>query len=149
LSSLGQSTLEQRVSPSERRSSYASTELPATQQDDTLQRFPVDDITQPFTVYELHIPMGDSTVLVVHGVVAPEQPNRTPRIHGSLIPPGYYRVSVDRVISAHRGVALDIARGEGEKTLGKVEHGVILWRKRYIIIPPSAAARAPSSPPHS
>jgi hypothetical protein len=86
LSCGGQSTSEQRVSPSQRRSSYASTELPATQQDDALQRFPVDDITQPFMVCELHIPMGDSTVLVAHGVVAPEQPNRTPRIHGSLIP---------------------------------------------------------------
>jgi hypothetical protein len=95
--------------------------------------------------------MGDSTSLVAHGFVAPEEPNKTPRIHGSLIPPGYYRVSVDRVISDHRGVALDIAEGEGEKTLGEVEHGVILWRKCYIIIPSSAAARVPSplpQPPH-
>jgi hypothetical protein len=96
---------------------------------------------------ELHIPSVDSRVLVVHGVVAPEDPSQTPKIHGNLIPPGYYRVSVDRVISGHRGVALDIPGGEGEKTLGEVEHGIIVWRKRYIIIPPSGSARALSPPP--
>ena len=68
-------------------------------------------------------------------------------VHCSLIPPRYYSISVDRVISAHRGQALDIARGEGEKTLGEVEHRVILWHKRYIIIPPSAAATVASPPP--
>jgi hypothetical protein len=42
---------------------------------------------------------------------------------------------------------LDIAGGDGEKTRldEEVEHGVILWRKRYIIIPPSVVARVPVS----
>jgi hypothetical protein len=68
------------------------------------------------------------------------------RSHGNPIPPGYYSVSVDRVIKDYREVPLDFPRGDGEKTLGQVEHSFVLWRKRYIIIL-DAAARVPAPPP--
>ena len=43
------------ISPPQLRSSCASTELP--NQDDTLQHFPVDDITVPLMPCELYIPV--------------------------------------------------------------------------------------------
>jgi hypothetical protein len=91
--------------------------------------------------------MGDSTVLVAHGVVALEQPNKTPRIHGSLIPLDIIELVWIELSAPIGEWLLTFAGDEGEKTLGEVEHGVILWHKHYIIIPPGAAARAPSSPP--
>ena len=102
LSSQRQSTSEHgvNVSPPQLRSSCASTELP--NQDDALQHFPMDDITVPLMPCELHIPMGNSKVVVVHGIVSPVDPDKTPTIHGNPIPPGYYSVSVDRVIKDYR-----------------------------------------------
>ena len=100
-----------------------------------MQHFPVDDITVPLTPCELHIPMGNSTVMVATGIVSPVDPDKAPRIHRNLIPPGYYSVNVDRVIKYYSEVALDFHGGDGEKTLGQAEHSFIVWRKRYIIIP--------------
>jgi hypothetical protein len=91
-------------------------------------RFPVDDITAPFTPCELHIPKENATIMVALGVFSPLDPTKTPRIHGAIIPPGYVSVSVDRVNKGFSDLALDIPGGDGEKTF-------ILWRKRYIIIP--------------
>lgn len=54
---------------------------------------------------------------------------------------------MDRVIREHREMAFDIFGGDEENTIGEAEHGFILWRKRYIIIPPSAVARVSSPPP--
>ena len=93
----------------------------------------------PLTPCELHIPMGNSIVVVAQGIVSPMDPDKTPRSHGNPIPPGYYSVSVDRVIKYYRELALDFPEGDGEKTLGQVEHSFILWHKRYIIIPGAAA----------
>jgi hypothetical protein len=97
LSSQRQSTSEHgvNISPPQLRSSCASTELP--NQDDALQHFPVDDITVPLTPCELHIPLGNTgaTVLVAHGLVSPVVPEKTPTIHGNLIPPSYCSISVD------------------------------------------------------
>ena len=102
----------------------------------------------PLTPCELHIPLGNTgaTFLVVHGIVSPVVPEKTPTSHGNPIPPSYYSVSMDRVIKEYREVPLDFLGGDGEKTLGQVEHSSVLWRKRYIIIP-GATARVPSPPP--
>ena len=102
----------------------------------------------PLTPCELHIPLGNTgaTVLVVHGIVSPVVPEKTPTSHGNLIPPGYYSVSVVRIIKDYREVPLDFPGGDGEKTLGQAEHSFVLWHKCYIIIP-GAAARVPSPPP--
>ena len=115
-------------------------------QDDALQHFPVDDITVPLTPCELHIPMGNSTVMVTHGIVSPMVPKKTPTSHGNPIPPSYYSVLVDKVIKDYREVALDFPKGDEEKTLGQAVHSFVLWCKRYIIIP-DPAARVPSPPP--
>ena len=102
----------------------------------------------PLMPCELHIPLGNTgaTVLVAHGIVSPMVPDKIPTIYGNPIPPSYYSISVDRVIKDYREVPLDFPGGDGEKTLGQVEHSFILWCKCYIIIP-DAAARVPSPPP--
>ena len=46
------------------KSSCASTELPVIQGDAGL-RFPVDDITEPLTTCELHIPDGNNASIMV------------------------------------------------------------------------------------
>ena len=106
-----------------------------TIQDDVGLHFPVDDITEPLTTCELHIPQGTATVMVAVGVVTPVDPTRTPRIHGAIVPPGYASVSVDRVVKGFSNVQLEIEEGDGEKTLGEAEKTFICWCKRYIIIP--------------
>jgi hypothetical protein len=113
-----------------------------------LQHFPVDDITVPLMPCELEILLGNTgaTVLVAYGIISPVVPDKTPTIHGNLIPPGYYTVSVDRVIKDYTEVPLDFTGGDEEKTLGQAEHSFILWWKCYIIIP-DAVARVPSPPP--
>ena len=105
----------------------------------------MDDIIEKMTPCELHIPMGNSTVVVAHGIISPMVPGKTPTSHGNPIPPGYYSILVDRVIKDYREVPLDFPEGDREKTLGQAEHSFALWRKRYIIIP-GAAARVPSAP---
>ena len=90
--------------------------------------------------------MGDGTVMVDTGVVSPVDPNKTPRSHGNPIPPGYYSVSVVRVIKDYREVPLDFPGDDGEMALGQAEHSFVLWCKHYIIIP-YAAARVLSPPP--
>jgi hypothetical protein len=125
------------VSPTQHKSSCASTELPANQ-DDALQHFPVDDISVPFTPCELHIPMVNTsaTVLVAYGIVSLVVPGQVaPTIHGKQIPPDYYSVGVDRVVDEYKKLALEFEGGDGEKTRGQAEHSCIIWRKRYIIIP--------------
>ena len=92
-------------------------ELP--NQDDTILRFPVDDITAPFTSCELHIPKENATIMVALDVFSPPDPTKTPRIHGAIISPGYVSVSVDRVNKGFSDLALDILGGDGEKTLEK------------------------------
>ena len=78
----------------------------------------------------------------MHGIISPMVPGKTPTSHGNPIPPGYYSVSVDRVIKDYREVSLDFPGGDGKKTLGQAKHSFILWRQRYIVIP-SRAARVP------
>ena len=128
--------------PDQLKSSCASTKLP--KQDDAMLYFPVDDITAPFTSCELHIPKGNTTIMVALGVFSPSDPTKTPRIHGAIIPPRYVSILVDRVNKGFSDLALDILGGDGEKTLGEAEKTFILWRKCYIIIP-----RVSSPPPLS
>ena len=88
------------------------------QDDDALWRFPMDDITQKMMPCELHIPVGNIIVLVATAIVSPMDPNKSPRIHGNPIPPGYASVLVDRVVKDYRELTLDIPGGDGETTLG-------------------------------
>jgi hypothetical protein len=148
LSSQRQSTSYHGVNigPLQLRSNCACTKLP--NQDDALQHFPVDDIIEKMTQCELYIPMGNSTVMVVHSIVSLVDPDKTPRSHGNPIPPGYYSILVDRVIKDYREVALDFPRSDGKKTLGQAEHSFIVWCKRYIISPEALASSPPLQLPH-
>ena len=78
------------------------------------------------TPSELHILMGNITDMVAIGAISHVDPDKTPRSHGNPIPPGYYSVSMDRVIKDYREVALDFPRGDGETTLGQAEHSFIV-----------------------
>jgi hypothetical protein len=53
-----------------------------------------------------------------------------------LIPPVYTSVVVEEMRQPQfEDLELDIPGGEGERTHKDAVHGVILWSKRYIIIP--------------
>ena len=94
----------------------------------------MDDIADPLTTCELHIPKENATVMVAIGVVFPIDHTKTPRIHATIIPPTYASVSVDRVMKGFSNVPLDTEGGDREKTLGEGEKIFICWRKCYIII---------------
>jgi hypothetical protein len=121
-------------------------ELPINQ-DDAGLRFPIDDITDPLTTCELHNPKYNDTVMVAISVVSPIDYTKTPRIHGTIIPPGYASVSVDRVLKGFSNVSLDIEIGDREKTLGETEKIFICWCKRYIIIPRASPSSLLPPPP--
>ena len=125
--------------PAQLRSCCASTELLINQDDEGLC-FPVDDITDPLTTCELHIPKGNAIVVVAIDVVSPIGHMKTPRIHGTIIQHGYASVSVDRVMKGFSNAPLDIQGGDGEKTLGEAKKTFIFWRKRYIIIPGASSS---------
>jgi hypothetical protein len=94
----------------------------------------MDDVMTPMTSIDLHIPRGNDTIKLVVTVSNPPNPTKTPRTHGALLPPRYATISADKVSKGYDNVALDIPRGDGEKTLGEVEKAYILWRTCYIII---------------
>jgi hypothetical protein len=55
-----------------------------------------------------------------------------------LIPLGYTSVSVKEICRPQfEDLELDIPGGDGERTLKDVVHNIILYPKRYIIIPQS------------
>src|SRR5512141_334906 len=65
--------------------------------------------------------------------------------HCRPIPAGYSRVEVELVKAAYEDLELDYPGGDGETHLRDISHAIILWRKRYIILPGrQAASRAPS-----
>ena len=67
--------------PGRLKSNCASTNM-STIQDNVGLHFPLDDITEPLTTCELHIPQGTATVMVAVGVVTPVDPTKTPRSMG-------------------------------------------------------------------
>ncbi|BAS82550.1 Os03g0173016 [Oryza sativa Japonica Group] len=65
--------------------------------------------------------------------------------HCRPIPAGYSRVEVELVEAVYEDLELDYPGGDGETHLRDTSHAIILWRKRYIILPGrQAASRAPS-----
>jgi hypothetical protein len=56
--------------------------------------------------------------------------------HDMLIPLGYASVSVKEICQPQfEDLEPDIPGGDGGRTLKDAVHGIILWPKRYIIIP--------------
>ncbi|XP_066161114.1 actin cytoskeleton-regulatory complex protein pan-1-like [Oryza sativa Japonica Group] len=137
------------VSPSGNRSSYASTGQVGSQSMDAMQTqdestCPVDDITQR-TPCELHIPFKNLSIKVASGMAIPTDTSGT--YHCRSIPAGYSKVEVEFVEGAYEDLELDYPGGDGETHLRDTSHAIILWRKRYIILPgQQAASRAPSPP---
>src|SRR5512136_2863610 len=83
---------------------------------------------------------------VASGMAIPTDPSGT--YHCRPIPVGYSKVEVELVEAAYEDFELDYPRGDGETHLRDTSHAIILWRKRYIILPGrQAASRAPSPPP--
>nr|ABA99093.1 transposon protein, putative, CACTA, En/Spm sub-class [Oryza sativa Japonica Group] len=137
------------VSPSGNRSSCASTGQVGSQSMDAMQTqdestCPVDDITQR-TPCELHIPFKNLSIKVASGMAIPTDPSGT--YHCRPIPAGYSKVEVELVEGAYEDLELDYPGGDGETHLRDTSHAIILWRRRYIILPGrQAASRAPSPP---
>ena len=130
--------------PSQRpRSSVASTGV--------LARYPVDDIDKK-TACELHVGVMNLSLKAADGYVLTCE--STARWHCSPIQDGFGRVGVDEIQPGYDSLELEIPGPEGERTLGEVGAGIILWRKQYIVFPdsgprPSPPRRGPSPPsPH-
>jgi hypothetical protein len=135
------------VCPSQRKSSVGSTQLqdPAVDEpvaEPSAAHYPVDDITEK-TNCELHAPLKNSSFPVATGYALPHQPGAT--FHFGVIPAGFARVGVTKVMSGMNSVELDIPGAEGEKTLGDIELGIVLWKKNLIKFPDSAPR--PPTPP--
>nr|XP_051229090.1 uncharacterized protein LOC127346885 [Lolium perenne] len=118
--------------PSERKSSVASTELPAD--DDAVMlaapRYPVDDITESENC-ELHGKLRNISIKVAVGFALPSGPRTT-----SPVPDGYAVVRVDEVMKGFEHVELDFPAGEGDLIeLGEAMKGTVLWPKEDIVIP--------------
>ena len=104
--------------------------------------YPVDDITEK-TNCELHAPMMNITYPVATGYALRHQPGET--FHFGVIPPGFARVGVTKIMSGMNSIELEIPGAEGEKTLGEVELGIVLWKKNLIKFPDSTPR--PPTPP--
>nr|AAN16324.1 hypothetical protein [Oryza sativa Japonica Group] len=137
------------VSPSGNRSSCASTGQVGSQSMDAMQTqdestYPVDDITQR-TPCELHISFKNLSIKVESGMAIPTDPSGT--YHCRPIPAGYSKVEVELVEGAYEDLELDYPGRDGETHLRDTSHAIILWRRRYIILPwRQAASHAPSPP---
>nr|AAX94904.1 transposon protein, putative, CACTA, En/Spm sub-class [Oryza sativa Japonica Group]AAX96446.1 transposon protein, putative, CACTA, En/Spm sub-class [Oryza sativa Japonica Group]ABA92572.1 transposon protein, putative, CACTA, En/Spm sub-class [Oryza sativa Japonica Group] len=75
----------------------------------------------------------------------PTDPSET--YHCRPIPAGYSRAEVELVEAAYEDLELDYPGGDSETHLRDISHAIILWRKRYIILPGRQAASPAPSPP--
>ena len=142
------------ATPSNRKSSVASTQLLGDYDDDAPPMMhPVDDITE-MTPCELHVKViNNITIKATVGYVKPVGPEQTH--HGRPVPRDYAVAGVDEVMNGFERVQLDYPEGEdGEVTeLGDAKNLTILWLKEHIVFPnwtprPSTARSShPASPP--
>jgi hypothetical protein len=114
---------------SQRRSSVASTEVPADEHDARIiddapgSRYPMDDVRE-MTNCELHQPMKNMMFKVASGDALPCVPKALH--HGNPIPAGYAHVLVLDIVSGFEDLELDFATPEGDQRLGDVKRQIIL-----------------------
>ena len=96
------------------------------------------------TSCELHVAVRNLSLKAADGYALTCE--STAQWHFKELPVGYARVGVDRICPGYESLELEIPGGDGVRTLGDVEGGIILWRKKYIVFP-GLAPRPPSSPP--
>nr|TKW01054.1 hypothetical protein SEVIR_8G151800v2 [Setaria viridis] len=126
------------VSPSQRRSNCASAGVP----DGNMPSLPM--VAQDNQ--QCPRPFGNLTIKVVYESALPILQRQTS--HGIKIPPSYSSVGVEQICDTkYEGLELDLLGGEGERILGDALHGIILWRKRYNIIPGQEVSFRPIDPP--
>ena len=119
------------TAPSNRKSSVASTEVPAAGDDDALtmapHRYPVDYITES-TPCELHVNFMNLDMKVAVGYALPLIGPK-PTYHCRPVPEGYAVVGVDEVEHGFEVLKLDHPAGEdGEVVeLGEAKKGTVLW----------------------
>ena len=107
--------------------------------------YPVDDITEKKN-RELHAPMRNISYPGVNVYALPHQPGAT--FHFGEVPARFARVEVTKVMSAFHSMDLDIPGAEGEKTLGEVKLGIVLWKKQYVKFPDSTTIPPIRNSPH-
>jgi hypothetical protein len=162
--------LDPVISPSARKSSCASTEvalgacievalgacIEGPEESRAIEKVPVDDNQQypvdflcRCTPCGLHKPFSNITMQVAYESDFAHFPRQTS--HDMLIPPGYTSVSVEEICqSQFEDLELDIPGNDRERTLKDEVQGIILWPKRYIIIPQTEGSIPPTIQiPHS
>ena len=125
---------------SQRRSSVASTPLGAD------ESHPVDYITEK-TACELHVGVRNLSMKAAAGYALPSESTTL-----LPIPDGYARVGVDQICPPYASMELEIPPADDVTTLGDVDGGIILWPKKYIVIPgwaPPSSTPSRNSPPPS
>ena len=144
--------------PSIRKSSVAESEVPADDERmiDGGPGYPVDGIKEQKPC-ELHQKVKNLSLKVAVGCALPCPHDA--RWHGREIPAGFAKVGVDEIVTGFESMELPIPGPEGERTLGEVLGGIILWEKNNIKLPGSAPtptpppsrgrSPAPPSPPRS
>jgi hypothetical protein len=107
--------------PSQRKSSQASTEVPANDamllDDAPMARYPVDDVTDKKSC-ELRQKMANLSMKVAVGYAIPSSPGQL--YHCRLIPPGYACVGLNEFMQGFEELGLEILGGEGEATLEEI-----------------------------
>ena len=140
--------------PSQRRSSVASTEVPAGHAavmdstrmiDDAAAPMEAVDAIKEKTSCELHVSVSNVSIKVADGYALPCVDGAT--WHSLPIPPGYARVGVDDVQEAWRVLRLDISGGDEVETLGEALNNIIVWKKKDIVFPKRQSPSPISSPP--
>jgi hypothetical protein len=112
---------------------------------DVNQQYPVDFRCR-CTPCELHKPFGNITMQVAYESAFAHFPGQTS--HNMLIPPSYASVSVEEICQPQfEDLELDILGGDKERTIKDAVHSIILWPKRYSIIPRTERSIPPTNPP--
>ncbi|KAK1612479.1 hypothetical protein QYE76_036152 [Lolium multiflorum] len=139
------------IGSQQRRSSVASTEVPAGANAPLLApaganaptieitasepHYPVDDVKE-MKECELHYPMGNISMKVAIGSALPCTPGALH--HNNPIVDGYARVTVEDIVQGCEDLEIDYPTPEEDVKLRDVKRQFVLWKKKYIKFPDKA-----------